>query len=64
MFHRRNLEVFWPRTQKGVCMLSELKPNQTFLLQYYKCKYTTNNSRSESLGEPSKTDAYGDLYGT
>ena len=64
IFHRHNLEVFWPRTQEGVCMLSELKPNQTFLLQSYICKDTTNNSRSESLWETSKTDAYGDFYGT
>lgn len=49
MFHRHNLEVFWPRTQEGVCMLSELKPKQTFLLQSNICKDTTNNSRSESL---------------
>lgn len=45
MFAKYNLGVFWPRTQEGICMLFELKANQTFLLQSYICKDTTNNSR-------------------
>lgn len=61
MLDKYNLQVFRPKTQEGICIISELKTNYTFLLQSYICKDITNNSRSESLWEPNKTDS---AYGT